>query len=90
MELYEEKKTIPETIFLPFLKSLSCHSKSEEKMFSAMNFPNHLLEDHKTILPSKKYSNEEKYYFCKSLLHHMKEEENFVLEFNESLRSHPL
>jgi hypothetical protein len=34
-----------------------------------------ILDEHSKIIPSKQYSNEEKYIFCKTLLEHMKEEE---------------
>ncbi len=79
MDLYEEGRTIPESIFQPFIKSLYCHSKSEEKIFQESQRKQKILEDHKDIDPSKKYSNDEKYFFCKSLLVHMKEEEDMVM-----------
>ncbi len=85
IELYEEGKKIPEAIFKPFLKNLYCHSKSEEKMFENLVEKEKVLEEHSKILPSKKYSNEEKYEFCKSLLIHMKEEEFLIartIKFN--------
>lgn len=75
IELYEETTHIPDTIFKPFLKSLSCHSKSEEKMFQDTNQKQKIMEEHSKIIVNKKYSDEEKYLFCKSLLIHMKEEE---------------
>ncbi len=78
IELYEEKNAIPDSIFKPFIKNLYCHSKSEEKMFQDTSFRDKLLEEHSTIIPSKQYSNEEKYTFCKSLLLHLKEEENIL------------
>ncbi len=78
IELYEEKNSIPDSIFKPFIKNLYCHSKSEEKMFQDTLFRDKLLEDHSTIIPSKEYSNEEKYTFCKSLLLHLKEEEDVL------------
>lgn len=34
-----------------------------------------LLAEHTAILPSKSYTQEEKYEFCKMLLVHMREEE---------------
>ncbi len=78
IELYENGKNIPESIFKPFIKSLYCHSKSEEKMFDNCEEKERLLDDHSSIVPSKHYSNEEKYNFCKSLLIHMKEEETIL------------
>lgn len=78
IELYEDKQTIPDSIFRPFLKSLFCHSKSEEKMFKEIPHDPSLFEDHTSIQPSKQYTNEEKYNLCKSLLIHMKEEEAVV------------
>lgn len=75
IELYEDGKQIPESIFKPFIKSLYCHSKSEEKMFQEKD---NILHEHSKIIPSKKYSNEEKYNLCKSLLSHMKEEEDII------------
>ena len=78
MELYENGKVIPESIFRPFLKSLYCHSKSEEKMFNDHLEKEKILHAHSEIIPSKTYSNEEKYKLCSSLLVHMKEEEDFI------------
>ena len=79
IELYEEKNIIPQTIFFPFLKSLSCHSNAEEKMFAKMKFPSSVFEEHSTIILTKHYTDEEKYKLCKSLLNHMKEEESIVI-----------
>ncbi len=78
IELYEDGKNIPEQIFKPFIKSLFCHSKSEEKMFDIGPEKDTILLEHSKILPHKKYSNDEKYEFCKSLLCHMKEEEQII------------
>ena len=78
IELYEDGKQIPESIFKPFVKSLYCHSKSEEKMFENSLEKNKILDDHSKIIPLKRYSNEEKYIFCKNLLIHMKEEESII------------
>lgn len=80
IELYEEKNHIPDTIFFPFLKSLSCHSKAEEKMFAEFYLPNDVFEEHSKINLSKQYTDEEKYEFCKALLVHMKEEESIVVQ----------
>lgn len=55
-----------------------CHSKSEEKMFEQSSLKDKILEEHSKIILSKLYSNEEKYIFCKSLLIHMKEEEDIL------------
>lgn len=78
MELYEEQKKIPETIFSPFLKSLHCHSRSEEKMFQAIVPMKDIFKEHSSIDLKKRYSDDEKYALCKSLLSHMKEEEEIV------------
>lgn len=78
IEQFEEGNRIPETIFKPFLKSLFCHSKSEEKVFSSVASLAPIFQEHEMIIPTKIYTNEEKYRFCKSLLVHMKEEEDNV------------
>jgi hypothetical protein len=79
MDLYEERKQIPDSIFKPFLKSLDCHSKGEEKrIFNNLPVPETLFDEHRHIIITKKYTNEEKYNLCKSLLIHMKEEEAFL------------
>ena len=84
MDLYEEQKQIPNSIFKPFLKSLDCHSKGEEKrIFNTMPVPESLFDDHSKIILTKQYTNEEKYIFCRSLLIHMKEEENFLKSYLE-------
>ncbi len=75
IDLYEMTGHVPDSIFRPFLKSLYCHSRSEEKMFQATP---EILHEHSKIIPSKHYSDEEKYELCKSLLPHMKEEEEIV------------
>lgn len=78
IELYEDKRRIPEAIFRPFLRMLACHSKSEEKMFMETSIRDRVINDHSHIIPSKQYTEEEKYVLCKSLLVHMKEEEDTV------------
>ena len=79
IELYEKNKQIPDSIFNPFLKSLDCHSKGEEKqIFNTISVPETLFDDHNHIILTKKYTNEEKYNLCKSLLIHMKDEEVFL------------
>lgn len=75
IELYEKTGRIPDSVFKPFLKSLFCHSKSEEKMFRDTPY---VLDEHAKIIPSKRYSDEEKHELCKTLLPHMKEEEAIV------------
>lgn len=72
IDLYEDGLPISDTVFRPFLRSLACHSKAEEHMFQSR--PD-LLVEHTFILPSKSYTQEEKYEFCKMLLVHMREEE---------------
>ena len=79
IELYEEDKRIPDSIFKPFLKSLDCHSKGEEKrIFNTIAVPETLFDEHSHIILTKKYTDEEKYKLCKSLLTHMKEEEEIL------------
>ncbi len=78
IEMYEDGKPIPDTIFKPFLRSLYCHSKSEEKMFQEIPEKELLFEEHAKIILTKQYSIEEKYALCKSLLIHMKEEEEVL------------
>lgn len=78
IELYENEKVIPDSIFKPFLKTLYCHSKSEEKMFQNPVEKERILDEHSKIIPLKDYSNEEKYTLCKDLLVHMKEEEDII------------
>ena len=79
IEMYEENKQIPDSIFKPFLQSLDCHSKGEEKrIFHAISVPDTLFDEHSKIILTKKYTNEEKYNLCKSLLNHMKDEEEFL------------
>lgn len=85
IELYEDKNVIPDTIFKPFLKSLYCHSKSEEKMFQNLVEKQRILDEHSKIIPTKQYSNEEKYIFCKNLLIHMNEEEEIITAKLEAL-----
>lgn len=83
--MYEEDKNIPDSIFKPFLKSLDCHSKGEEKrIFINLPVPETLFDDHSHIILTKKYTNEEKYNLCKSLLVHMKDEEAFLKYHIES------
>jgi hypothetical protein len=85
IELYEETNNIPDTIFKPFLKSLDCHSKGEEKtIFSLIPVPETLFDEHSHIILTKKYTDEEKYDLCKSLLNHMKDEESFLKSHIES------
>ncbi len=81
MEIYEDGKQIPNSIFKPFLKSLSCHSKSEEKMFHNVTSIQEIFEEHSKIVLLKQYSNEEKYTFCKELLQHMKKEETTIFNY---------
>ena len=79
IELYDEHKQIPDSIFNPFLKSLDCHSKGEEKrIFNKILVPENLFDEHSQIILTKKYTSEEKYSLCKSLLIHMKEEESVL------------
>ena len=47
-------------------------------MFQNSLLKDKILDEHSKIVPSKQYSNEEKYIFCKELLIHMKEEESII------------
>lgn len=79
IDLYEETNEIPDSIFKPFLKSLDCHSKGEEKrIFKDIPVPESLFDEHSQIILAKKYTAEEKYTLCKSLLIHMRDEEAFL------------
>jgi hypothetical protein len=79
IELYDENKHIPDSIFTPFLKSLKFHSTCEEKtIFNSIPVPETLFDEHNRIILGKKYTNEEKYNLCKSLLIHMKDEEEIL------------
>lgn len=95
IEHYEEKQRIPSQIFTPFIKSLYCHSKSEEKMFGHIPSIQDTFKEHAEIVTTKQYTDEEKYNFCKALLLHMKEEEDMVFRFLEfhqagSVRTSPV
>ena len=84
--MYEEDKRIPDSIFKPFLKSLDCHSKGEEKrIFNTIAVPETLFDEHSHIILTKKYTDEEKYKLSKSLLTHMKEEEEILKSHIETL-----
>lgn len=77
--MYDEHKQIPDSIFKPFLKSLDCHSKGEEKrIFNTIPVPETLFDEHSHIILTKIYTVEEKYNLCKSLLIHMKDEEEIL------------
>lgn len=78
IEHYEDTNEITRKIFFNLLKSLSCHSRSEEKMFQHIESLKDIFKDHSSINTNKQYTEEEKYTFCKSLLHHMREEEHAV------------
>lgn len=83
IDLYDTTKNIPDSIFVPFLRRLKCHSVGEETFFRAivLNIPDTLFDEHSKIDVSKKYTNEEKYALCKELLIHMKEEEVVLAQF---------
>ena len=91
IELYEDTRKIPDSIFKPFLQSLHCHSKGEEtRIFNSIPVPETLFDEHALIILTKKYTHEEKYSLCKSLLLHMKEEEELLqhhIERESALRS---
>jgi hypothetical protein len=78
---FEENKPIHLPTFTSFIKSLYCHSKSEEKMFSHIENIKNTFIEHNQISITKSYTEEEKYILCKSLIMHMEEEEDIVKNF---------
>ncbi len=47
-------------------------------MFENLEGFQKIKEEHSKILPTKSFSQEEKYFFCQSLLLHLKEEETIL------------
>lgn len=78
IEEFKENGKIPVHPFASFVKSLSCHSKSEERMFANIPTMTSLFQDHVNIDIHKAYTEEEKYDLCISLLDHMREEEDML------------
>jgi hypothetical protein len=78
---FEDNKQIDLPTFTSFIKSLYSHSKNEEKMFKHIENLQNTFAEHSDINTSKSYTEEEKYIFCKSLIIHMKEEEEIVQNY---------
>ena len=78
---FEENKQINVPAFTSFIKSLYCHSKGEEKMFNHIEKLQNTFAEHSDIITTKSYTEEEKYMLCKSLIIHMKEEEDIVKNY---------
>ena len=78
IEDFEDNKQIYLPAFKAFIKSLDCHSKTEEKMFMHIENIQNTFKEHNCISTTKTYTDEEKYILCKSLIIHMKEEEDIV------------
>jgi hypothetical protein len=78
IEDIEHNNKIYQPAFESFIKSIYCHSKSEEKMFSHIDALKNVFEKHHETMPT---SNEEIYVFCKSLIAHMQEEELIVKNY---------
>ena len=81
IEDFEDNKQIYLPAFKSFIKSLYCHSKAEEKMFNHIENINKTFKEHDYINTTRFYTDEEKYLLCKSLIIHMKEEEDIVKNF---------
>jgi hypothetical protein len=81
IEDFENNRQIHLPTFTSFIKSLYCHSKGEEKMFNHIENIKHTFREHNHISTTKSYTEEEKYNLCKSLIIHMKEEEDIVKNY---------
>ena len=81
IEDFEDNRQIHLPTFTSFVKSLYCHSKGEEKMFTHIENIKHTFTEHNHISITKSYTEEEKYILCKSLIIHMKEEEDIVKNY---------
>lgn len=81
MEDFENNKQIHLPTFKSFIKSLCCHTKGEEKMFNHIDKMKDAFKEHNYISETQSYTEEEKYMLCKSLIIHMKEEEDIVKNF---------
>jgi hypothetical protein len=75
---FECNKQIHLPTFTCFIKSVYCHSKSEETLFRHIENIKKTFAEHDQISITKSYTEEEKYIFCKSLIQHMEEEEDIV------------
>ena len=81
IEDFENNQQIHLPTFTSFIKSLYCHSKGEEKMFNHVENIKNTFTEHNHISITKSYTEEEKYILCKSLIIHMKEEEDIVKSY---------
>ena len=81
IEDFEDNKQIYLPAFTHFIKLIYCHSNAEEKIFKHIENMNNTFIEHKYINTTKTYTDEEKYIFCKSLINHMKEEEDIVKNY---------
>ena len=81
IEDFENNQQIHLPTFTSFIKSLYCHSKREEKMFNHIEKIKYTFREHNHISTTKSYTEEEKYNLCKSLIIHMKEEEDIVKNY---------
>ena len=81
IEDFENNKQIHLPTFASFIKLLYCHSKGEEKMFTHIENIQNTFTEHNNINITKSYTEEEKYILCKSLIIHMKEEEDIVKNY---------
>ena len=87
IEDFEDNKQIYLPAFKSFIKSLYCHSKAEEKMFNHIENIKNTFKEHTHISTTKSYTEEEKYMLCKSLINHMKEEEDILKNYLLSSKS---
>lgn len=78
LEQEEMGKSIPSQVFDPFLRSLQCHSKSEERRFRDLPDAESLFQDHAMLDATLLSTHAAKVALCRSLLTHMRDEENAV------------
>jgi hypothetical protein len=78
---FEDNTQIYLPAFTSFMKSLYCHSKKEEKIFNYIQNLQNTFSEHNHINITKSYTEVEKYMLCKSLIIHMKEEEDIVKNY---------
>ena len=71
-------KPIPSQVFDPFLRSLRCHSAGEERRFQGVPDLEVLFKAHDQLDPAHLTTQDEKVQMCRSLLVHMRAEEDAV------------
>lgn len=71
-------KPIPSQVFGPFLRSLQCHSKAEERRFRDLPDAESLFKEHAMLDSALLVPQAAKVALCRSLLVHMREEEDAV------------